>query len=376
MPLPFTEEHQAFRVAVQRFVAREIAPHHARWEAEGIVPREAWKKAGEAGLLLTNTPEAYGGGGADFLTSVIMIEEFMRHVYSGPGFRLHSDIVAPYILHFGSEAQKKELLPRMARGEIITAIAMTEPDAGSDLQAIRTTAVRDGDHYVINGQKTFITNGQNADVLILACKTDPEGGARGISLLLVEAGRPGFARGRNLEKVGMKAQDTSELFFDNLRVPVANLLGEAGRGFAYLMQELPQERLLVGITAVAVMEAALGWTIDYTRQRKAFGRTLADLQVPRHVLAEVKTEITVARGFLNDCIERHMSGALDVPTAAMCKWWLSELECKVVDKCLQLFGGYGYMREYPIARAYEDARVHRIYAGANEIMKEIVARAL
>jgi alkylation response protein AidB-like acyl-CoA dehydrogenase len=376
MSLPFTEEHHAFRDAVKRFVAREIAPHHAQWEEDGQISRDAWKKAGDAGLLLTNIPEEYGGGGADFLTSVIMIEEFMRHVYSGPGFRLHSDITAPYILHIGSDAQKKDLLPKMARGEIITAIAMTEPGAGSDLQNIRTTAVLDGNHYVINGQKTFITNGQLADVIIVACKTDPGAGAKGVSLILVEAERAGFSRGRNLEKIGMKAQDTSELFFDNVRVPTTNMLGEPGKGFAYLMQELPQERLLVGITAVTVMEAALGWTLDYTRSRKAFGKTIADLQVVRHTLAEVKTEVTIARTFLDECISRHMRKELDVPTAAMCKYWLSELECKVIDKCLQLFGGYGYMREYPIARAYEDARVHRIYAGANEIMKEIIARAL
>lgn len=376
MALPYTGEHDQFRDTVRRFVAREIAPHHARWEKEGVISREAWRKAGEAGLLLTNIPAIYGGGDSDFLTSVIMIEEMMSHVFSGPGFRLHSDIVGPYILHLGTEAQKQRLLPAMARGEIITAIAMTEPGAGSDLQSIRTIARREGDEFVISGQKTFITNGQLADVVIVACKTDPDAGAKGVSLILVETDRPGFARGRNLEKVGMKAQDTSELFFDNVRVPVDNLLGREGGGFGHLMSELPQERLLVGITAVAVMEAALRWTIDYTRERKAFGRTLADFQNTRFKLAEVKTEVTVARTFLDDCILKHMSGALDVPTAAMCKWWLSELECRVVDTCLQLFGGYGYMREYPIARAYEDARVHRIYAGSNEIMRELVARSL
>jgi alkylation response protein AidB-like acyl-CoA dehydrogenase len=300
----------------------------------------------------------------------------MRHVYSGPGFRLHSDIVAPYILHHASEDLKRAWLPRMATGEIISAIAMTEPGTGSDLQAIRTTATKDGNHFVIRGQKTFITNGQLADLVIVACKTDASAGAKGISLVLVETDRDGFSRGRNLDKIGMKAQDTSELFFDDVRVPCTNLIGEEGSGFKYLMQELPQERLLVGIMAVAVMEAALEWTIAYTRERQAFGRPIAEFQNSRFKLAEVKTEATVARVFLDECIARHLRGELDVATAAMCKWWLTELEGKVVDTCLQLFGGYGYMLEYPIARAYADARVHRIYAGTTEIMKEIVARAL
>lgn len=376
MALPYSSEHTQFRESVRRFVEKEIAPHHAQWEKDGVISREAWKKAGEQGLLLTNIPAEYGGGDADFLTSVIMIEEMMRHVFSGPGFRLHSDIVAPYILHLGTEAQKQRLLPAMARGDIVCAIAMTEPGAGSDLQSIRTQAVREGDEFVISGQKTFITNGALADVVIVACKTDPAAGAKGVSLILVETDRPGFSRGRKLEKIGMKAQDTSELFFDQVRVPVTNLLGREGGGFGHLMSELPQERLLVGITAVTVMEAALSWTVEYTRERKAFGRTIADFQNTRFKLAEVKTEVTVARTFLDDCILKHMKGELDVPTAAMCKWWLSELECRVVDTCLQLFGGYGYMREYPIARAYEDARVHRIYAGANEVMRELVARSL
>ena len=376
MSLPYASEHLQFRDSVRRFVEQEIAPHHARWEKEGVISRDAWRKAGAAGFLLTTVPVAYGGGGADFLTSVIMIEEMASRVFSGPGFRLHSDIVAPYILHLGTEEQKQRLLPAMAKGDIITAIAMTEPAAGSDLKAITTRARRDGDAYVISGQKTFITNGQLADLVIVVCKTDPAAGAKGISLILVETARPGFARGRNLEKIGMKAQDTSELFFDEVRVPAGNLLGREGAGFAHLMDELPQERLLVGISAVAVMEAALGWTIAHTRSRKAFGGTLADFQNTRFRLAEVKTEVTVARTFLDDCICRHLRGELDVPTAAMCKWWLSDLECRVVDTCLQLFGGYGYMREYPIARAFEDARVHRIYAGSNEVMKEIVARSL
>jgi len=372
----YTEEHELFRSTVRKFIAAEVAPHHARWEEQGVVDRSVWQKAAEYGLLLTNIPTEYGGGGADFLTSAIMVEEMARGIYSGPGFRLHSDIVAPYILHHGSEEQKQKWLPRMARAETITAIAMTEPGAGSDLQGIRTTAVRDGDHYIINGQKTFITNGQLADLIIVACKTDAAAGAKGISLILVEASTPGFSRGRNLEKVGMKAQDTSELFFQDVRVPVSNVLGQEGRGFALLMTELPQERLLVGITAVGVMEAAYEMTLNYTRERKAFGKPLADFQNSRFRLAEVKTEVHVARTFLNDCVARHMRGELDVPTAAMCKWWLSELENRVVDTCVQLHGGYGYMWEYPIARAFADARVHRIYAGSNEIMREIIGRSL
>jgi len=370
------EEHNVFRESVRRFIAEEIAPHHARWEKEGKIDREAWLKAGKAGLLLTDTPVEYGGAGSDFLMSVVMIEEMARGIYSGPGFRLHSDIVAPYVLHYGTEAQKKHWLPRMATGEVITAIAMTEPGTGSDLQNIRTTAVKDGDHYVINGQKTFITNGQLADLIIVACKTDAKAGAKGVSLILVEASRKGFKRGRNLEKVGMKAQDTSELFFDDVRVPLTNLLGAEGRGFAQLMQELPRERLLVGITAVAVMEAALEWSVAYARERKMFGQSLADFQNTRFKLAEVKTEVTVARTFLDDCVAKLLKNELDVPTAAMCKWWLSDLENKVIDTCVQIHGGYGYMWEYPIARAYADARVHRIYAGSNEVMKEIIARAL
>jgi acyl-CoA dehydrogenase len=372
----FGEEHEMFRATVKDFIAREIAPHHDKWEKDGVVPRALWRKAGEAGLLLTGIPEEYGGAGANFLMSAIMIEEMSKGLYSGPGFRLHSDIVAPYILHYASEEQKRALLPRMARGEIVTAIAMTEPGTGSELQGIRTTAVRQGNELVVNGQKTYITNGQLADVIIVACKTDPKEGAKGISLVLVEADRPGFARGRNLEKIGNKAQDTSELFFDNVRVPPSNVLGAEGKGFSYLMQELPQERLIVGLAAVAIMEAALEWTLAYTRDRKAFGRAIADFQNSRFKLAEVATEVQVARVFVDKCLELHIAGQLDVPTAAMQKWWLTELEGRVLDICLQLHGGAGFMWEYPIARAYADARVHRIFAGTTEIMKEIVARSL
>jgi acyl-CoA dehydrogenase len=372
----FGEEHEMFRATVKDFIEREISPHHDTWEKEGVVPRELWRKAGEAGLLLTGTPEEYGGAGANFLMSAILIEEMSKGLYSGPGFRLHSDIVAPYILHYGSEEQKRSLLPRMARGEIVTAIAMTEPGTGSDLQGIRTTAVRQGNELIVNGQKTYITNGQLADIIIVACKTDPKEGAKGISLVIVEADRPGFARGRNLEKLGNKAQDTSELFFDNVRVPPSNILGAEGKGFSYLMQELPQERLIVGLASVAIMEAALEWTLAYTRDRKAFGRPIADFQNSRFKLAEVATEVQVARVFVDKCLELHVAGKLDVPTAAMQKWWLTELEGRVLDICLQLHGGAGFMWEYPIARAYADARVHRIFAGTTEIMKEIVARSL
>jgi len=372
----YKEEHEIFRASVRSFIEREVAPYHAQWEKDGQVSRELWQKAGAAGFLCTGMPTEHGGAGGDFLYAAILSEEFARRMFSGPGFRLHSDIVAPYILHHGSEAQKRKWLPAMAKGEVITAIAMTEPGAGSDLQGIRTTAIREGEHYLVNGQKTFITNGQMADLVIVVAKTDPSEGAKGITLILVEADRPGFKRGRNLEKLGMKAQDTSELFFDDVRVPLDNVLGGEGRGFACLMQELPQERLLVGITAVGVMESALEQTIRYTRERKAFGRAIADFQVSRFKLAEMKTEVKVARVFLDHCLELHLEGRLDVETAAMAKWWLSDLENRVVDQCLQLHGGYGYMWEFPIARAYADARVHRIFAGTNEIMKELIARGL
>lgn len=372
----FKEEHELFRKTVKAFIDREVAPHYEQWEKDGHATREVWRKAGEAGLLLTGIPAEYGGGGADFLSAAVMIEEMAKRIFSAPGFRLHSDIVAPYILHYGSEEQKKTWLPKMATGEVITAIAMTEPDTGSDLKAIRTTAKRDGNELVVNGQKTFITNGGLADLVIVATKTDTAAGAKGVSLVLVEADRPGFRRGRNLKKIGQNAQDTAQLFFDDVRVPPSNLLGQEGGGFIHLMQQLPQERLISAVAAVATMEAALQWTVEYTRERKMFGKTLADMQNTRFKLAEVKTEVTVARTFLDKCLELHVEGGLDAPTAAMCKWWTTELEGKVLDTCLQFFGGNGYMVEYPIARAYVDARVHRIYAGTTEIMKELVARTL
>jgi alkylation response protein AidB-like acyl-CoA dehydrogenase len=372
----YTPDHQLFRGTVKKFIEREIAPHHARWEKDGVVDRNLWRRAGEAGLLCTSIPAQYGGGGGDFLHSAIVTEELSRAVFNGPGFRVHSDIAAFYILNHGSEAQRNKWLPRMASGETVAAIAMTEPNAGSDLQAIRTTAIRDGDSFIVNGSKTFITNGQLANLVILACKTDPRSGAKGISLLLVESDTAGFSRGRNLEKLGMKAQDTSELFFDNVRVPAENLLGEEGRGFRYLMSELPQERLLVAITAIAGAEAAIEGTIEYTHRREAFGKPLADFQHNRFRLAEMKTEVQIGRVFLDRCMELHLEGKLSIDAAAMCKYWSTELECRVVDQCVQMYGGYGYMLEYPITRAYADARVRRIYGGSNEIMRELIARSL
>lgn len=372
----FSADHELFRDSVRKFLEQHAVPFHAQWEKDGHVDRALWHQAGEAGLLCSHLPEAYGGAEADFLYSAVVIEEIARLGLTGIGFSLHSDIVAPYLLHYGSEEQRRRYLPRMASGELIGAIAMTEPGAGSDLQGVRTTAVLDGDEYVINGSKTFITNGWLADLVVVVAKTDPQAGARGTSLFLVETGTPGFSRGRRLEKVGMKAQDTSELFFQDVRVPRENLLGQAGMGFAYLMQELPQERLTVGVAALASAEAALGWTLDYTRERKAFGKAVADFQNTRFKLAEMAAEIQVGRVFTDRCLELHLQGKLDVPTAAMLKYWATELQCRVLDECVQLHGGYGYMWEYPVARAWADARVQRIYAGTNEIMKEIIARSL
>ncbi len=372
----FSDEHNQFRDAARRFFEREIAPHHAQWEKDGIVPREAWLKAGAAGFLCATMPEEYGGSGADRLYSTILMEEQGYIGASGPGFSLHSDIVAPYILNYGTEEQKQKWLPKMASGEVIGAIAMTEPGTGSDLQGVKTTAIRDGNEFVINGQKTFITNGQNADLVIVVTKTNPKEGAKGMSLFLVEAGREGFTKGRNLEKLGMHAQDTSELFFSDVRVPPENMLGGEGQGFFMLMQELAWERLQIAIMSVAGCEAALKWTVEYTRNRKAFGKSIGDFQNTRFQLAEIKTETQVARVFVDKCIELVAQNKLDVATAAMAKYWCSDLQNKVIDRCLQLHGGYGFMWEYPIARAYADARVQRIYGGTNEIMKELISRTL
>lgn len=372
----FSSEHELFRESVRKFFEQEAVPFHAQWEKDGHIDRALWNKAGEAGMLCSHIPEEYGGMAADFLYSAVVIEEQARLGLTGVGFSLHSDIVAPYILHYGNEEQKQYYLPKLGSGELVTAIAMTEPGTGSDLQGVKTTAVLDGDEYVINGSKTFITNGWLADLVIVVAKTDAKAGAKGISLFLVDAKTPGFSKGKRLEKVGMKAQDTSELFFQDVRIPKANLLGKEGMGFVYLMQELPQERLTVGVGAIASAEAALKWTLDYTRERKAFGRAVADFQNTRFKLAEMATEIQVGRVFVDRCLELHLNKKLDVPTAAMLKYWGTDLQCKVIDECVQLHGGYGYMWEYPIARAWADSRVQRIYAGTNEIMKEIISRAL
>ena len=372
----FSDEHEMFREQVRRFVEKEVVPHHDQWERDGIVSRELWLAAGEAGLLCCEVPEEYGGPGGDFLHSAIVVEELARAGTTGPAFYLHSDIVAPYLMAYGSEDQKKHWLPRMVTGETILAVAMTEPGAGSDLQGMQTRAVRDGNHFVINGQKVFISNGQLADLVVLAAKTDPEAGAKGISLILVEREREGFTRGRNLEKIGYHAQDTSELFFENVRVPITNLLGEENRGFIQLMEQLPQERLLIALRCATTIEAALGWTLEYTRARKAFGRTVFDFQNTRFKLAEVKTRALATRAFTDQCLEAHVRGELDTATASAAKLFTTEQLSWVLDECLQLHGGYGYMREYPIARAWADARMSRIAGGSSEIMKEIISRAL
>jgi acyl-CoA dehydrogenase len=365
-----------FRETCRRFFEKEVKPHHAQWEEAGVVPKTLWRKAGEQGLLCMDAPEAIGGPGADWLHNVIVIEEQGRVVATGPGFSLHNDVAAPYIYNYGTDEQKKRWLPKMLSGEMILAIAMTEPGTGSDLQAVRTTARKDGNQYVINGAKTFITNGQNADLIIVVCKTDPGAGAKGTSLVCVEADREGFRRGRNLEKIGMKAQDTSELFFDNVRVPPENLLGTEGMGFIQLMQQLPQERLVIAVQAIAAIEAALAHTIAYVKERKAFGKPIIDFQNTRFKLAELKTKATVARIYVDECIARHLRKELDVAGAAMAKYWTTDLQCEVMDECLQLHGGYGYMWEYPIARLYADSRVQKIYGGTNEIMKELIGRTL
>ena len=372
----FTAEHDAFREQVRRFCAQEIAPHHAAWEDAHGVPRALWQHAGANGLLCCWLPEVLGGPGADLLFDFIVAEELGRIGATGPGFPLHSVIVAPYLAAHGTPALQQALLPAMVAGEKIAAIAMTEPGTGSDVAAIRTQARRDGEHYVLSGQKTFITNGHNADVVVVACKTEPDQGARGVSLLVVERGMPGFTRGRNLRKIGQHAQDTAELFFEEVRVPASHLLGEEGQGFKYLMQKLAQERLLVSVGCQARAEAALQWTVDYVKERKAFRQRVADFQNTRFKLAAVATDITAGRAYCDTLIAQHLAGELDAVGAAAGKLWHSELLGRVTDECLQLFGGYGYMAEYPIARAYADARIERIYAGTSEIMKEIVARDL
>ncbi|MEU7880520.1 acyl-CoA dehydrogenase family protein [Microbispora bryophytorum] len=373
----FDEEHDLFRETVREFMAREVVPHHAQWEKDGIVPREVWKKAGELGMFGFSVPEEYGGSGiTDFRYNMVIVEEVIRVGASGLGFGLHNDIMAPYMVDLTDDEQKRRWLPGFASGELITAIGMTEPGAGSDLQGIRTTAVREGDHYVVNGQKTFITNGINSDLVVVVTKTDPSAGARGTSLLVVERGMEGFTRGRNLEKVGMHAQDTAELFFDNVRVPVTNLLGgEEGQGFFQLMNNLPQERLSIAVAAVAAAETVLEETIEYCRNRTAFGRSIGKFQNTRFLLAELATEVEIARHYVDKCVRVLNAKELTAVDAAKAKWWTTELQNKVIDRCVQLHGGYGYMLEYPVAKAWLDSRVQTIYGGTTEIMKEIIGRS-
>ncbi len=372
----FREEHEIWRATVRRFVEKEIVPYHAQWEHDSIVPRELWLRAGAQGMLCCTVPEEYGGLGLDYLFDVVVFEELWRVGASGPGFLIHTDLVATYILSFGTDEQKRHWLPKMVKGQAIGSLGMTEPHAGSDLKAIRTQAVRDGNEFVINGQKVFISNGQLCDLVVLATKTDKGAGANGITLFLVEANREGFNRGRNLEKLGMKAQDTSELFFENVRVPPSNMLGAEGRGFPQMMTNLAQERLAQAIRSATVVETVIEWTVDYTAERKAFGQTIADFQNTQFVLAELKARAIMARVFTDKCIDLFMQGKLDAVDAAMAKLVTSELHCEAVDKCLQLFGGWGYMWEYPICRAYADARVVKIAGGSVEVMKTIIAREM
>ncbi|GGX44032.1 acyl-CoA dehydrogenase family protein [Saccharospirillum salsuginis] len=372
----FDAELRLFGDAVNQFLTAEALPHREAWEEAGQVDRDLWRKAGEQGLLCPTVPEEYGGVGVDFRYNALVDEAINRLGLTGIGFGLHSDIVAPYILHYGTEAQKQHYLPAMVSGDCIGAIAMTEPGTGSDLQGIATNAVREGDGWVLNGAKTFITNGQLADLVIVVAKTDPDAGSKGFSLFLVDADSAGFSKGRNLKKVGMKAQDTSELFFEDVRLPENALLGERGAGLQYLMRELPQERLSVAINAVAHAEAVLAETLTYTRERTAFGKPITAFQNTQFKLAELDSELTMMRVFVDQCLDWHIHGQLDAIMAAKAKYLSTDLQCKVADECVQLHGGYGYMWEYPVARAWADARVQRIYAGTNEIMKLIIGRAL
>jgi alkylation response protein AidB-like acyl-CoA dehydrogenase len=373
----YEPEHDAFRDSVRRFVERFVTPFHAEWEEAGVVDREVWLEAGKQGLLGTDVPEQYGGGGVkDFRYNCVVGEELTRAGASGVGFTLHNDVVAPYLLDLATDEQKERWLPPFVRGEMITAIAMTEPGAGSDLQGLTTTARRDGGNWVLNGSKTFITNGILSDLVIVVARTDPDKGARGFSLLVVERGMPGFERGRNLDKVGMKAQDTAELFFDDVRVPARNLLGTEGGGFVHLMEKLPQERLSIAVVAVAAARHVLDLTVEYCKARTAFGRPIGSFQNTRFELAEMATEVTVAEHFVEKAVLEHNAGRFTVQDAAMAKWWTTELQKRVVDRCVQLHGGYGYMLEYPVAKAYLDARVQTIYGGTTEVMKEIIGRSL
>jgi len=375
----FDEEHDLFRSAFRQFVDKEIVPYADEWEQAGITDRRMFLKAGEAGFLGINAPEEHGGGGVDdFRYNLITAEEIqMAGVNAaGTGIGLHNDVCLPYFLHAGTEEQKARWLPGICSGELITAIAMTEPGIGSDLAGMSTSAIRDGDHYVVNGSKTFITNGIHADLVITAVKTDPSQRHKGMSLLVLERGMEGFERGRNLDKIGMHAQDTAELFFSDVHVPVENLLGAEGEGFLQLVRNLPQERLNIAMAAVSAARAAFGWTLEYCKERQAFGKPIGSFQNSRFQLAEMATEIEVGQAFVDKCVVAHNAGELTAEEAAMAKWWATDLQGRVVDAGLQLHGGYGYMSEYPIARAYVDARVTRIYGGTNEIMKEIIGKSL
>jgi acyl-CoA dehydrogenase len=373
----FKPEHDLFRESFRKFLDQHVAPNHAKWEEQGIVDRDVWLEAGKQGFLGMAVPEEFGGGGVkDFRYNAVITEESVKGQYSGLGFALHNDVIAPYLLELATEEQKKRWLPGFCSGEIISAIAMTEPGIGSDLAGLSTRALRDGDHYVLDGAKTFITNGINADIVIVVAQTDPEKGAMGFSLLVVERGMTGFERGRNLHKIGLEAQDTAELSFTDVRVPAANLLGQEGMGFIHLMQNLPQERMSIAVMAAAAMEACLDMTIQYVRDRKAFGKPVGAQQNTRFVLAELATKTTAVRVLVDRFIEDLNAGKLSVEDAAMAKWWSTEEQLDLINRCLQLHGGYGYMREYPIAKAYMDARVQTIYGGTTEIMKEIIGRSL
>ena len=372
----FESEHEMFRDSFRKFLEAEAVPHHAQWEKDGQVSRELWSKAGAQGYLCPTVPEAYGGVEADFRYNAVVDEEVSRLGLSGIGFGLHSDISVPYIMAYGSEELKQKYLPGCVSGDIVTAIAMTEPGTGSDLQSVKTTAILEGDHYILNGSKTFITNGQMADLVIVVAKTNKEEGSKGTSLLLVEADSIGFEKGQNLEKIGMKAQDTSELFFQDVKVPKENLLGVDGMGFIYLMQELPQERLSVALSAISSAESILEQTVSYVKERKAFGKPIAALQNTRFKIAEMATKVRIHRSFIDECMNKFESGKLDIEAVSMAKYSCSEMQGEVVDYCLQLHGGYGYMTEYPVARAFVDARVQRIYGGTSEIMLELISRSV
>ncbi len=372
----FNQDHEYFRSVAHRFLKREVVPHHRRWEEQGYVDREIWKKAGDAGLLCPAIPEPYGSGVADVRFGVVVLEEQARAGATGLGWAIHSEVVAPYILDYGSDDQKSRYLPKMASGDLVAAIAMTESSGGSDLKTIRTSAIKEGDHYVLNGSKTFISNGWHCDLVLVAAKTDAKAGAKGISLFLVEASSNGFKKGERLKKVGFNAQDTSELFFDNVRVPVRNRLGDEGQGFSFMMHHLSWERLMAAIAAIAGAESALETTILYAKERKIFDRDLLSFQNTRFTLAELKSEIQIGRVFVDRCVELSVEGKLDAATASMAKYWCTELHFKVLDACVQLHGGYGYMQEYQIARSWADAGIQRLAGGANELMKELIGRSL